>query len=161
MGTGAECRTDCPFSGAGRSGAARLWERAFLGADETVPIHKGQRKFLPVKGVNHLQQTRNREAESQNVSRGGQNLLRGASVLGASMIIVKLFGALFKIPLGNILDGDGMGYFSTLLFDFYDDLFLLDRRAAGCDREDGRGTVGPRQGQGISGGCGSCRSGCF
>lgn len=93
--------------------AARLWERAFLGADETVPIHKGQRKFLPVKGVNHLQQTRNREAESQNVSRGGQNLLRGASVLGASMIIVKLFGALFKIPLGNILDGDGMGYFST------------------------------------------------
>ena len=60
-----------------------------------------------------MQQTRNREAESQNVSRGGQNLLRGASVLGASMIIVKLFGALFKIPLGNILDGDGMGYFST------------------------------------------------
>jgi stage V sporulation protein B len=46
-------------------------------------------------------------------TRGGQNLLRGASVLGASMIIVKLFGALFKIPLGNILDGDGMGYFST------------------------------------------------
>ena len=43
----------------------------------------------------------------------GQNLLRGATVLGASMIIVKLFGALFKIPLGNILDGDGMGYFST------------------------------------------------
>ena len=43
----------------------------------------------------------------------GQNLLRGASVLGASMLIVKLFGALFKIPLGNILDGDGMGYFST------------------------------------------------
>ena len=60
-----------------------------------------------------MQQTRNREAESQNVSRGGQNLLRGASVLGASMIIVKLIGALFKIPLGNILDGDGMGYFST------------------------------------------------
>ena len=45
--------------------------------------------------------------------KGGQNLLLGASVLGASMIIVKIFGALFKIPLGNILDGDGMGYFST------------------------------------------------
>ncbi len=43
----------------------------------------------------------------------GQNLLRGAGVLGASMIIVKLIGALFKIPLGNILDGNGMGYFST------------------------------------------------
>ena len=34
-------------------------------------------------------------------------------MLGASMIIVKLIGALFKIPLGNILDGNGMGYFST------------------------------------------------
>lgn len=30
-----------------------------------------------------------------------------------SMIIVKLLGAVFKIPLGNILGGDGMGYFST------------------------------------------------
>lgn len=33
-------------------------------------------------------------------------------MLGA-MIIVKLLGAVFKIPLGNILGGDGMGYFST------------------------------------------------
>lgn len=52
-------------------------------------------------------------AKTKNNTGTGQNLLRGASVLGASMIIVKLFGALFKIPLGNILDGDGMGYFST------------------------------------------------
>lgn len=51
--------------------------------------------------------------KSKSSPQTGQNLLRGASVLGASMIIVKLFGALFKIPLGNILDGDGMGYFST------------------------------------------------
>ena len=43
----------------------------------------------------------------------GQNLLRGATVLGASMIIVQLFGAPLYVPLGNILDGDRLGYFST------------------------------------------------
>lgn len=46
-------------------------------------------------------------------SRKSQSLLQGASVLAAAMIIVKLIGAVFKIPLGNILDGEGMGYFST------------------------------------------------
>ncbi len=54
-----------------------------------------------------------RNTKEKQGQKGGQNLLLGASVLGASMIIVKIFGALFKIPLGNILDGDGMGYFST------------------------------------------------
>lgn len=42
-----------------------------------------------------------------------QSLLQGVSVLAAAMLIVKLVGAVFKIPLGNILDGEGMGYFST------------------------------------------------
>ena len=45
--------------------------------------------------------------------RKSQSLLQGASILAASMIIVKLIGAVFKIPLGNILDGEGMGYFGT------------------------------------------------
>lgn len=52
-------------------------------------------------GVLHLQNSKS------------QSLLQGASVLAAAMIIVKLVGAVFKIPLGNILDGKGMGYFST------------------------------------------------
>ncbi|MEG2597681.1 MAG: oligosaccharide flippase family protein, partial [Oscillospiraceae bacterium] len=43
----------------------------------------------------------------------GQSLLQGASILAFAMIVVKLIGAVFKIPLGNILDGDAMGYFST------------------------------------------------
>ena len=46
-------------------------------------------------------------------SRKSQNLLQGASILGASIIIVKLVGAVFKIPLGSILDGEGLGYYST------------------------------------------------
>ncbi len=46
-------------------------------------------------------------------SRKSQNLLQGASILGAAIIIVKLVGAVFKIPLGSILDGEGMGYYSV------------------------------------------------
>ena len=42
-----------------------------------------------------------------------QSMLQGVSILAVAMILVKLFGAIFKIPLGNILDGEGMGYFST------------------------------------------------
>lgn len=41
------------------------------------------------------------------------SFLYGATILAGSMIIVKLIGALFKIPLGNILGNTGMGYFST------------------------------------------------
>ncbi len=42
-----------------------------------------------------------------------QSFIYGATILGISMIIVKIIGAFFKIPLGNILGNTGMGYFST------------------------------------------------
>lgn len=42
-----------------------------------------------------------------------QSFLYGAIILAGAMIVVKLIGAIFKIPLGNILGGTGMGYFST------------------------------------------------
>lgn len=42
-----------------------------------------------------------------------QSFLYGASILMASMVIVKLIGAVFKIPLVNILHESGMGYFNT------------------------------------------------
>ena len=42
-----------------------------------------------------------------------QSFLHGAALLAGATAIVKVLGALYKIPLGNILDGDGMGYFST------------------------------------------------
>lgn len=44
-------------------------------------------------------------------SQGGQTVLQGAFILTASTIIVKVIGALFKIPLANILGGVGMSYF--------------------------------------------------
>ncbi len=43
----------------------------------------------------------------------GKSIIKNTAVMFMAMIIVKLLGAAFKIPLGNILGGDGMGYFST------------------------------------------------
>ena len=42
-----------------------------------------------------------------------QSFLHGAVILTAATVIVKVVGALFKIPLGNIIGNVGMGYFNT------------------------------------------------
>ncbi len=42
-----------------------------------------------------------------------QSFLHGAVILTVATVIVKLVGALFKIPLGNIIGNAGMGYFNT------------------------------------------------
>lgn len=44
---------------------------------------------------------------------GQKGFIYGAVILGASMVVVKLIGALFKIPLLNILGESGMAYFSS------------------------------------------------
>lgn len=41
-----------------------------------------------------------------------QTFLKGSLILGISALTAKLLGALFKIPLTNLLGGTGMGYFS-------------------------------------------------
>ncbi len=41
-----------------------------------------------------------------------QSFLKGSLILGISALTAKLLGALFKIPLTNLLGGTGMGYFS-------------------------------------------------
>ena len=50
--------------------------------------------------------------------RGGQSFLQGALILTASMAVVKIIGALFKIPLGWILGPEGFGYFNSA-YDLY------------------------------------------
>lgn len=45
-------------------------------------------------------------------------------ILSVAALIVKLIGALFKIPLTNILGGDGMGYFSTA-YDIYMPVYVI------------------------------------
>ena len=44
-----------------------------------------------------------------------QSFLHGALILTVSMILVKLIGAMFKIPLTWIITEEGLGYFNTVL----------------------------------------------
>ena len=41
----------------------------------------------------------------------GQNYLHGAAILAAGVVIMKILGAIYKIPLGNILHDEGYAYF--------------------------------------------------
>ena len=57
-------------------------------------------------------------------ARPKQSFLKGALVLSLAALIVKLIGAVFKIPLANILGGDGMGYYTTA-YDMYMPIYVL------------------------------------
>ncbi len=47
-----------------------------------------------------------------------QSFLEGAAVLVIATALVKVLGAVFKIPLGNLIGPEGMGYFQTA-YDLY------------------------------------------
>ena len=53
-----------------------------------------------------------------------QGFLRGAAILTAGVFLVKLLGALFKIPLNWIIGEDGMGYYTTA-YSFYAPVYSL------------------------------------
>ena len=53
------------------------------------------------------------EARRALMSRKKQNFLQGALILSAAAIIVKIIGAVYKIPLMNIFGGEGFGYYNT------------------------------------------------
>jgi len=42
-----------------------------------------------------------------------QNFLQGALILSIAAIIVKIIGAVYKIPLMNLIGGEGFGYYNT------------------------------------------------
>lgn len=46
-------------------------------------------------------------------SNKNQNYLHGAVILTAAVVITKIFGAIYKIPLGNILGTEGIAYFNV------------------------------------------------
>lgn len=50
--------------------------------------------------------------------------IRNTAILFASMTITKIVGAVFKIPLANVLGGTGMGYFSTA-YGLYSPVFAV------------------------------------
>lgn len=60
----------------------------------------------------------------QPARRVRQSFLHGALILTAGVLLVKVIGALFKIPLSAIITEDGMGYFSTA-YSFYNVIFSL------------------------------------
>ena len=43
----------------------------------------------------------------------GKTFVGGAIILGVAGLFVKILGAFFRIPLGNIIGDDGMGYYQT------------------------------------------------
>lgn len=53
-----------------------------------------------------------------------QNYLHGAAILTAAVIITKLLGAVYKIPLGNILQDEGYAHFSVA-YNLYNVLLTL------------------------------------
>ena len=53
-----------------------------------------------------------------------QSLLTGAGVLAIATVIVKLIGAVYKIPLTNLLTPEGYGYF-TGAYAIYNPLYAI------------------------------------
>ena len=46
------------------------------------------------------------------------NFIKGAAILGIAGVIVKILGAIYRIPIGNIIKTEGMGYYQTA-YPFY------------------------------------------
>ena len=57
-----------------------------------------------------------------------QNFLGGVAVLTMAVVVVKLISAVYKIPLGNLLDDEGMGHFN-IAYNVYN--FRLQLSTAG------------------------------
>ena len=53
-----------------------------------------------------------------------QGFVKGAAILLAALGLVKIVGALFKIPLNSIIGDAGMGYFGTA-YTIYNPIFCL------------------------------------
>lgn len=54
----------------------------------------------------------------------GQSFLHGSLILIVATALVKIIGAVYKIPLGNLLGAAGMGYYSTA-YDLYVPMYSI------------------------------------
>lgn len=61
------------------------------------------------------------KAKNKKIS---QSFAAGALIIAVGMLVVKIAGAAFKIPLTNILGGVGLGYFN-LAYNLYNPLYAL------------------------------------
>ena len=55
-----------------------------------------------------------------------QNFMHGAAILTVGVIIMKILGAIYKVPLGNILGDYGYGIFLST-YNVYNIFFTLPR----------------------------------
>lgn len=60
----------------------------------------------------------------KNKKQIGQSVLKGSLILVVANLLVKVIGAIFKIPLTNLLGNEGMGYFSSA-YTIYSGLFTV------------------------------------
>ncbi len=58
------------------------------------------------------------------VSRKKQSFLHGALILTVGILLVKLIGAMFKVPLTWVIQEEGLGYFNTA-YNFYSPIYSL------------------------------------
>lgn len=58
------------------------------------------------------------------MSSKGNNFLKGAAIISIAGILVKILGAVYRIPLSNIIQSEGMGYYQTA-YPFYQLLLAL------------------------------------
>lgn len=58
----------------------------------------------------------------------GQSFIKGAAILGVAGALVKILGAIYRIPLSNIIMDEGIGYYQTA-YPFY--ILLLTLSTAG------------------------------
>lgn len=61
-----------------------------------------------------LQNIKNRRGRAPLVHMKGQNFIAGALILSLGGIAAKLMGAFYRIPLANILGGEGMGIYQMV-----------------------------------------------
>lgn len=91
------------------------------------------------------------------MKRNKASYVGGAAALLVSSVTVKILGALFKIPLTNLIGDSGMGLFAFAM-QFFSLLFVIS--AAGIPAAGGAsgiGSVGIRQAAAGKGDCRACR----
>ena len=54
----------------------------------------------------------------------GQNFLQGTAILAMATALVKIMGAVYKIPLNAIIGEQGFGYFNTA-YEIYNVLLMI------------------------------------
>ena len=72
-----------------------------------------------------------------------QSFLSGAAVLAGAVAVTKVLGALYKIPLGNLLDSQGMAHFYAA-YNVYINI-LIGKRKIGLFFKHGKQKYQPVQ----------------